>query len=125
MYSSRRTFEKLNDVLHGLPFSINKIFHSTSTVFDGIIYARRDRQRVIAELELNEDREAEKSRWKMDSREMRELLCGVSSGHLMHLVRGVSFQKTTADLTESQIQLMSIPDNLETLRERRFCTFLR
>ena len=53
---SKRRFERLNDVVNEkIPFSIVKISHSTSTVFDGNVYDGIDRRLVLAEFEGNGD----------------------------------------------------------------------
>ena len=51
---SQRRFERLNQSVHErLPFSVVKISHSLSTVFEESLYARSDQRRVFADFGAN------------------------------------------------------------------------
>ena len=114
---SRRVFDILGHVVQEkIPMSVVKISHGLSTLFEGSVYDRSGKRRIIAEFEANGDQSCPET-----STTLRNILCDKGCNRDAYLVlAGVgSPANVWCELTQC-VQFVSIPDSVEELCEQCF-----
>ena len=116
---SERTFEGLDHAVHErLPFSIVKISHSLSTVFEGNVYNKLDQRRVLAEFEANGEKSCHETSDTLDEivydkdHECVEVYLALS---------GLDIENNSVWRRIMRlVELVSIPDSVEEISKSYF-----